>query len=106
VCKELLAGEHAGLHFVEIMNCECGCMNGPGQPRNKEAVPVRHKVIMARDADARVRLSHENDAIKKLYQVRPYRPPLRPYRPPLRPYRPPLRPYRPPVRPYRPPVRP
>lgn len=69
LCKEIAAGEHADMHFIEIMNCEGGCMNGPGQPRiPKEELAGRLDSIMFRDEKATVRLSHENEAIKKLYK--------------------------------------
>uniref|UniRef100_A0A7S0MTQ8 Iron hydrogenase small subunit domain-containing protein n=1 Tax=Pyramimonas obovata TaxID=1411642 RepID=A0A7S0MTQ8_9CHLO len=69
VCKEIVAGGDKDMHFIEIMNCEGGCMNGPGQPRiPKEELAGRLDSIMFRDEKATVRLSHENEAIKKLYK--------------------------------------
>ena len=68
LCKEIAAGEHRDMHFIEIMNCEGGCMNGPGQPRvSKEELTARLDNIMFRDERATLRLSHENKHVKQLY---------------------------------------
>lgn len=76
--RELLnkvkSGE-ADYHFIEIMGCPGGCVNGGGQPqvpgnvRNFTDVrALRAKVLYDNDANKPIRKSHENPAIKKLYE--------------------------------------
>lgn len=57
------------IHFVEVMTCPGGCINGGGQPYgvNKERVVERMKALHAIDRTAKVKRSHENQAIQKLY---------------------------------------
>ncbi len=75
--KELLEkvqnGE-ADYHFIEIMGCPGGCVNGGGQPQQPAYVhnttdikALRAKVLYDIDAAMPVRKSHENEAIKQLY---------------------------------------
>lgn len=75
--KELLTkvknGE-ADYHFIEIMGCPGGCVNGGGMPqvpgnvRNYTDVrALRAKVLYDLDANMPIRKSHENPAIKELY---------------------------------------
>lgn len=61
-------------HFIEIMGCPGGCINGGGQPhvpasvRNFEDVrSMRAKVLYEQDANNAIRRSHENPYIKTLY---------------------------------------
>ncbi len=60
-------------HFIEIMCCPGGCISGGGTPRT--AVPPSDKVRQARidsiykgDAKLKLRLSHENPEILKIYE--------------------------------------
>ncbi len=75
--KELLTkvqnGE-ADYHFIEIMGCPGGCVNGGGQPQQPASVrnfqdlrELRAKALYDQDASSAVRKSHENPAIKALY---------------------------------------
>lgn len=64
----------ADYHFIEIMCCPGGCVNGGGQPqvhadvRNYEDVrAIRAKVLYDNDAAKTIRKSHENPSIKKVY---------------------------------------
>ena len=64
----------ANYHFIEIMACPGGCINGGGQPqqpasvRNFEDIRAkRAKVLYDQDAAMPLRKSHENPAIQKLY---------------------------------------
>lgn len=64
----------ANYHFIEIMGCPGGCVNGGGQPQQpahvRNAVDVkdiRAKALYDIDASMTIRKSHENPAIKKLY---------------------------------------
>ncbi len=68
------AGE-ADYHFIEIMCCPGGCVNGGGQPqvhadvRNFQDVrAIRAKVLYDNDAAKTLRKSHDNPSIKKLYE--------------------------------------
>ncbi len=75
--KKLLDSIRSGekeYHFIEIMACPGGCVNGGGQPivsaRIKNLMDprqVRASAIYAEDADKPVRKSHENPDIQKLY---------------------------------------
>ena len=67
------AGE-ADYHFIEIMGCPGGCVNGGGQPqvpsKIRNVVDIRAeraKALYALDAGNPVRKSHENQSVKKLY---------------------------------------
>ena len=75
--KELLnrvkSGE-ANYHFIEIMGCPGGCVNGGGQPQQpgyiRNTVDIRGlraKVLYDSDKANAIRKSHENPAIKELY---------------------------------------
>ena len=73
IMDKIRAGE-ADYHFVEIMCCEGGCVNGGGQPqvhadvRNFEDVrAIRAKVLYDNDAAKPLRKSHENPSIKRVY---------------------------------------
>lgn len=77
--RELLnrvkSGE-ASYHFIEIMGCPGGCVNGGGQPqqpgwvRNTTDIrALRAKVLYDDDKADTIRKSHENPAIKELYET-------------------------------------
>ncbi len=62
-------------HFVEIMACPGGCVNGGGQPihdaKTRATVDVRGlraKALYDADVNLPIRKSHENPVIKKLYE--------------------------------------
>ncbi len=64
----------ADYHFIEIMGCPGGCVNGGGQPQQPGNVrnttdirALRAKVLYDLDKDNPIRKSHENPAIKELY---------------------------------------
>ena len=61
-------------HFIEIMACPGGCVNGGGQPQQHASVrnfvdlrAARAKVLYDLDTANTIRKSHENPAIKELY---------------------------------------
>jgi NADH-quinone oxidoreductase subunit G/NADP-reducing hydrogenase subunit HndD len=58
------------LHFVEVMTCPGGCINGGGQPfaRNKAAIVERMKALYSIDASEKLRVSHNNKAVQQLYK--------------------------------------
>ena len=75
--KEILTkvrnGE-ADYHFIEIMACPGGCVNGGGQPQVHASVrntvdirAERAKALYQLDDNAKIRKSHENPSIKKIY---------------------------------------
>lgn len=62
-------------HFIEVMACEGGCVNGGGQPHvnnleieKVDIRSVRASVLYNQDKNAKKRKSHENTAIKKMYE--------------------------------------
>jgi NADP-reducing hydrogenase subunit HndD len=61
-------------HFIEIMGCPGGCINGGGQPVQQAYVRnftdlrgLRASVLYNQDKGAKVRKSHENPMVKLLY---------------------------------------
>lgn len=58
------------LHFIEVMTCPGGCIAGGGQPFtvDGEAVRARMKTLYKIDRDERLRTSHANYAVKRLYE--------------------------------------
>jgi iron only hydrogenase large subunit-like protein len=70
--RKLLEEVRAGrkqFHFIEVMTCPGGCINGGGQPLSTttEAVRARMKRLYQIDRDETLRLSHENPWVKRLY---------------------------------------
>lgn len=71
--KKVKSGE-ADYHFIEIMGCPGGCVNGGGQPQQPGYIrntmdirALRAKVLYDDDKGDTIRKSHENPAIKELY---------------------------------------
>ncbi|WP_312354900.1 [FeFe] hydrogenase, group A, partial [Aminipila sp.] len=74
VMDKIKSGE-ANYHFVEMMACPGGCVNGGGQPRHSARTKnkfnikaMRASALYGLDASKPIRKSHENPAIKKLYE--------------------------------------
>ncbi|HNT28789.1 MAG TPA: [FeFe] hydrogenase, group A, partial [bacterium] len=69
VLDEVAAGK-SRYHFIEIMSCPGGCINGGGQPRglDRENVRKRLAALYAIDAAATLRVSHKNGAVADLYE--------------------------------------
>ena len=75
--KELLTKIQNGeekVDFIEIMACPGGCVNGGGQPLQPASVrntvdlrALRAAVLYKADANMDLRKSHENSAVKKIY---------------------------------------
>ena len=70
---KIKSGE-AEYHFVEVMACPGGCVNGGGQPIQPSQVrswidlrEERAKAIYEEDVEMPIRKSHENPRVKKLY---------------------------------------
>ncbi len=64
----------ANYHFIEIMGCPGGCVNGGGMPQVPASIrnfndirALRAKVLYDSDSNNSIRKSHENPAIKELY---------------------------------------
>lgn len=58
-------------HAIEIMACPGGCIGGGGQPYhhgNMEIVKKRQQAIYQDDRNSKIRKSHENTEIIKLYE--------------------------------------
>jgi iron-only hydrogenase group A len=57
-------------HFIEFMACPGGCLGGGGQPlaADKEVLKNRMEAIYEIDTNKKLRKSHENPYIKKLYK--------------------------------------
>jgi len=71
VAEAVLAGT-VDYHFIEVMACPSGCMGGGGQTRAKksyrESIKARCEALYKLDRNSRVRQSHNNPLIKKLYE--------------------------------------
>ncbi|HIQ98916.1 MAG TPA: iron hydrogenase small subunit [Candidatus Scybalocola faecavium] len=72
--NKVKSGE-AQYHFIEIMGCPGGCVNGGGQPQQPGSVrnftdirALRAKALYDQDAAMPIRKSHENPSIKRLYE--------------------------------------
>lgn len=64
----------ANYHFIEIMACPGGCVNGGGQPHQPASVrnftdirALRANALYQQDVEMKVRKSHKNPSIQKLY---------------------------------------
>lgn len=70
--ERVKAGEKQ-YHFIEVMTCPGGCIGGGGQPKTMlpiadDARKARIASLYKRDGSMKVRKSHENEQIKKLYE--------------------------------------
>jgi iron only hydrogenase large subunit-like protein len=67
--EQIRAGR-TDLHFIEVMTCPGGCINGGGQPHHSsgEAVRARMKKLYELDRDAKLRTSHANESVARLYR--------------------------------------
>lgn len=67
--RELLK-EKDKYHFIEIMACPGGCIGGGGQPLpvTKEIIGRRMEAIYKQDKMKKLRCSHENPVVQKIYK--------------------------------------
>ncbi len=68
--EEIKAGT-SEFHAIEIMSCPGGCIGGGGQPYHHGDVEIlkkRQRAIYSEDKNKKIRKSHENPYIKKLYE--------------------------------------
>ena len=65
-----LAAGKANYHFIEVMACPGGCVAGGGQPIpvNNEIRRLRAQALYSEDKNLKIRKSHENPSIKKIYE--------------------------------------
>ncbi len=63
-------GKQAPYEFIEVMACRGGCIAGGGQPygANDELRVERSAGLYADDKNSKVRCSHHNESIHKLYE--------------------------------------
>lgn len=68
--------EEKQYHFIEVMACPGGCVNGGGQPHvnasdrlNMDIRSVRASVLYNQDKHLKKRKSHENGALNKMYDT-------------------------------------
>jgi iron only hydrogenase large subunit-like protein len=63
----------ANYHFIEVMGCPGGCINGGGQPiimdkeKTEEVKKLRAQGLYSIDRERVLRKSHENAEVKELY---------------------------------------
>jgi len=64
------AGTEPPVHFIEVMACPGGCIGGGGQPYgvNGNVRTKRAAGVYQLDRDCRLRFSHENPEVKRLYE--------------------------------------
>jgi len=63
-------------HFIEVMGCPGGCVGGGGQPYvglnciplDENLLKKRAEALYSADRDRKIRKSHENPDIKKIYK--------------------------------------
>jgi NADH-quinone oxidoreductase subunit G/NADP-reducing hydrogenase subunit HndD len=69
ILKEIKEGRK-DIHFIEVMTCPGGCINGGGQPigSDKEALKQRMMKLYNIDQEELIRFSHRNPAILDLYK--------------------------------------
>ena len=73
--EKIKKGE-ADYHFIEIMSCPGGCVNGGGQPiksayerNNYDIKALRAGAIYDADKSSALRKSHENPVVKEIYET-------------------------------------
>ncbi len=69
ILDKIRSGENS-YHFIEVMACPNGCINGGGQPINSDPDRVRKRMeaIYAIDRTLPKRASHQNEAVMRLYK--------------------------------------
>jgi iron-only hydrogenase group A len=67
--EEIKAGRK-DLHFIEVMTCPGGCINGGGQPigANINAARARMQALYKIDQNDSMRASHKNPSVARLYE--------------------------------------
>ena len=67
--KEINNGKST-YHYIEVMACPGGCVNGGGQPfyRDEKMIKNRTKSIHSIDDKSALRLAHKNQVVKEFYE--------------------------------------
>lgn len=67
--RDIIEGRRS-YHFVEVMTCPGGCINGGGQPflTDPERVRARMQSLYEIDRNASLRVAHDNPSILALYR--------------------------------------
>ncbi len=67
--EEIKAGRK-DIHFIEVMACPGGCINGGGQPlsTDTETLKARMKCLYDLDKNEALNTSHSNPEVKELYE--------------------------------------
>ena len=71
VIMEQIKAGNCPYHFVEVMACPGGCIDGAGQPfhhGDASIVKARHAAIYKADREMPIRKSHENPEIQAIYK--------------------------------------
>ncbi len=71
ILLDAIASGNSPYHFIEVMGCPGGCINGGGQPRSQREENYREKraaALYGEDEGKPLRKSHENPAITALYE--------------------------------------
>ncbi|MFP4456978.1 MAG: NADH-dependent [FeFe] hydrogenase, group A6 [Clostridia bacterium] len=70
IMDKLRNKELEDIHFIEVMACPGGCIGGGGQPRSKDPdiIEKRMQGVYNADKSMELRKSHENPAVKELYE--------------------------------------
>ncbi len=65
-----VANGRKDLHFIEVMACPYGCINGGGQPipATKEAIKARMKAIYDIDEKDSIKFAHKNPQVSEIYK--------------------------------------
>ena len=63
-------GKEPPYHFIEVMACKGGCISGGGQPyaSNTKNRIARSEGLYEDDEHCKIRCSHQNPSIQKLYK--------------------------------------
>ena len=70
IIDQIKAGE-CPYHFVEVMACPGGCIDGAGQPYHHgdaSIIRARHAAIYEADRRMPIRKSHENPEVQAIYK--------------------------------------
>jgi iron-only hydrogenase group A len=67
--EEFQAGR-SDIQFMEVMTCPGGCIAGGGQPigTDQEAIKARMQALYKIDRDEKLRTSHSNESVQRLYR--------------------------------------
>ena len=71
VIMEQIKAGNCPYHFVEVMACPGGCIDGAGQPYHHgdaSIIKARHEAIYRADREMPIRKSHENPEIQAIYK--------------------------------------